>query len=177
VRYILDDNPSRFTVRAFSSGMLSMMGHSPTIAIRKFTGEAEYDSAAPAQASLRVTIRADSLEVTDDISGNDRKEIESAMQQKVLEISKYPEIVFEAKGASASQNRITMNGSLTLHGDTQRLPVTAQVNILGDMIRMTGEFSILQSDYSIPLVSVAGGALKLKDQLKFAFDIVARKQD
>jgi hypothetical protein len=35
----------------------------------------------------------------------------------------------------------------------------------------------LQSDYDIPLVSVAGGTLKLKDELKFAFDIVARKQD
>jgi len=42
---------------------------------------------------------------------------------------------------------------------------------------MTGDFSILQSDYNIALVSVAGGALKLKDELKFAFDIVARKQD
>jgi polyisoprenoid-binding protein YceI len=177
VRYVLDANASRFTVRAFASGMLSMMGHSPTIAIRKFTGEAEYDPVAPAQASLRVAIRADSLDVTDDISGKDRREIESTMQEKVLEISKYPEIVFEAKGASDSQNRITMNGSLTLHGETQRLPVTAQVNLLGDMLRMTGEFSIQQSDYNIPLVSVAGGALKLKDELKFAFDIVARKQD
>ena len=176
MHYLLDDNASRFTVRAFASGMLSMMGHSPTIAIRKFTGEADYDPAAPAQASLLVTIRADSLEVTDDISGKDRQEMESTMRDKVLEISKYPEIVFEAKGASASQNRITMNGSLSLHGETQRLPVTAQVNVLGDMIRMTGEFSILQSDYNIALVSVAGGALKLKDELKFAFDMVARKQ-
>lgn len=175
--YILDASASRFTVRAFASGMLSMMGHNPTIAIRKFAGEAEYDPAAPAQASLRATIRADSLEVTDDISGKDRREIESTMQQNVLESAKYPEIVFEAKGASANQNRITMNGSLTLHGETRRLPLTAQVNFLGDMIRMAGEFSILQSDYNIPLVSVAGGALKLKDELKFAFDIVARKQD
>ena len=177
MHYLLDDNASRFTVRAFATGMLSMMGHSPTIAIRKFSGEADYDPATPAQAWLRVTIRAESLEVTDEMSGKDRKEIESTMDEKVLQISKYPEIVFEAKGASANQNRITMNGSLTLHGETQNLPVTAQVTVLADTIRMTGEFSILQSDYNIPLVSVAGGALKLKDELKFAFDIVAQKQD
>jgi len=173
----LDKNASRFTVRAFASGMLSALGHSPTIAIRNFTGEAEYDPAAPAQASLRVEIRADSLEVTDDISGKDRREIESTMNENVLESSKYPEIVFESTGASANQNRITMNGNLSLHGVTQRLPVTAQVNVLGDMLRASGEFSISQSDYDIAPVSVAGGTLKLKDELELAFDIVARKQD
>ena len=177
MRYLLDKNASRFTVRAFASGMLSALGHSPTIAIRNFTGEAEYDPAAPAQASLRVAIRADSLEVTDDISSKDRREIESTMNEKVLESSKYPEIVFESAGASATQNRVTMNGNLSLHGVTQRLPVTAQVNLLGDMLRASGEFSISQSDFDIAPVSVAGGALKLKDELKFAFDIVARKQD
>ncbi len=48
---------------------------------------------------------------------------------------------------------------------------------MGDMLRASGEFSLLQSDYGIPLVSVAGGALKVKDELKFTFDIVARKQE
>lgn len=170
-------NASRFTVRVFASGMLSALGHSPTIAIRDFTGEAEYDPAAPAQASLRVAIRADSLEVTDDISSKDRREIETTMNEKVLESSKYPEIVFESTGASAIQNRITMNGNLSLHGVTQPLPLTAQVNLLGDLLRASGEFSISQSDFDIAPVSVAGGALKLKDELKFAFDIVALKQD
>ena len=70
-----------------------------------------------------------------------------------------------------------MNGNLSLHGVTRSVPVTAQVTLIGDMLRASGEFSILQSDYGIPPVSVAGGALKLKDELKFAFDIVARKQE
>jgi hypothetical protein len=70
-----------------------------------------------------------------------------------------------------------LDGTLSLHGRTGRLPVTAQVSLMGEMLRASGEFSILQSDYGIPLVSVAGGALKLKDELKFAFDIVARKQE
>ena len=99
------------------------------------------------------------------------------MNEKVLESSKYPEIVFESTGASASQNRMTMTGNLSLHGVTHRLPVAAQVNLLGDMLRASGEFSISQSDYDIAPFNVAGGALKLKDELKFAFDIVARKQN
>ena len=49
---------------------------------------------------MRIQIRADSLEVTDDIRSKDRREMESTMKQKVLESAKYPEIVFESTGAS-----------------------------------------------------------------------------
>ncbi len=180
--YLFDKNTSRFTVRAFAGGMLSALGHNPTIAIRDFSGEADFDTATPEQASLRLRIRADSLEVTDDIKSTDRREIESTMNQKVLESPKYPEIVFESTATSADKLgegrcRITMQGNLSLHGVTRRCPVTAQVAPNGDGLRAYGEFSILQSDYGIPLVSVAGGGLKLKDQLKLAFDMVARKQD
>ena len=46
---------------------------------------------------------------------------------------------------------------------------------MGDMLRANGEFTSAQSNYGIKPVSVAGGTLKLKDELKFCFDIVARK--
>ena len=41
--YLLDQSASRFTVRVFASGMLSALGHSPTMAIRDFNGEASFD--------------------------------------------------------------------------------------------------------------------------------------
>ncbi len=179
--YLFDKGVSRLTVRAFASGVLAALGHNPTIAIRSYTGEVDFDPAEPAQSSIRFRIRADSLEVTDDIKSSDRREIESLMNQKVLEVSKYPEILFEGRAASAEPQgegryRMTMNGNLSLHGATRGLPVTAQVAQTGEMIRAYGEFSILQSDYGIAPISVAGGGLKLKDELKFAFDMVARKQ-
>jgi polyisoprenoid-binding protein YceI len=180
--YLLDRSASRFMVRAFASGMLSAMGHNPTISIRDFTGEAVFDPADMGKASLRIQIRADSLEVTDDISSKDRQEMESMMNEKVLESARYPAIVFESRAASADQlgegrYRVTLNGHLSLHGVTRSLPVTAQVTVIGGMLRASGEFSILQSNYGIPLVSVAVGTLKLKDELKFTFEIIARKQD
>ena len=92
-RYELDKRASKFLVRV-CRGMLSKLGHNPTIAIRDFSGEVNFDPAAPGRASLRMEIRADSLEVTDEISGKDRKEMESMMNQKVLESSKFPAITF-----------------------------------------------------------------------------------
>jgi polyisoprenoid-binding protein YceI len=183
VHYLLDKNASRFTVRAFATGMLSALGHSPTFRIGDFNGEVDFDSAAPGQASLRIKVRADSLEVMDDIKNKDRKEIQSTMNQTVLETSKYPAIVYESSGTSPTETvgegryKVTLKGNLSMRGETRGLPITAQVTITGNMLRAYGEFSILQSDYGIPPVSVAGGALKLKDELKFAFEFVARKQE
>jgi len=181
VRYVLDKTSSKFTVQAFASGMLSALGHSPTIAIRDFSGEATWDPNAPAQSSLRLQIRADSLEVVDDIKSKDRREMERTMNQEVLESAKYPAIVFEGTAISANQigegrYQVKVNGNLSLHGVTRSLTVPGQLSILGDMFRASGEFPLSQASYGIQPVSVAGGTLKLKDELKFKFDIVARKQ-
>ena len=70
-----------------------------------------------------------------------------------------------------------MIGTLTLRGQTQSQPVSAQVALQGDTLRANGEFALLQSKYGIKPISFAGGTLKLKDELKFSFDIVARKQE
>jgi hypothetical protein len=37
-----------------------------------------------------------------------------------------------------------------------------------------GDFTLRQTNYGIKLVSVAGGALKLKDELKFSLDFTAQ---
>jgi len=182
LRYSIDKSSSKFTVRAFAAGMLSSLGHSPTFAIRDFDGELEFEPEALPATSLRIHVRADSLEVMDDIKNKDRQEMEKTMNDSVLETAKYPEIVFASASVSASQlgesrYRVDLNGALTLHGTTRSVTIPTQVTLLGDMLRAGGEFPLLQTDFGIAPVSVAGGTLKLKDELKFVFDIVARKQD
>jgi polyisoprenoid-binding protein YceI len=182
IRYVIDGRISRFTVRAFASGMLSAFGYSPTIAIRDLAGEARFSSDSLESACLQVTVKAASLGVTDDISDKDRREIEREMQDNVLESARYPEIVYDCSRVSVNnpangQSAITLNGSLTLHGVTRGLTIPARLAVTGDMLRAFGEFSLRQSDYSIKLVSAIGGGLKVKDEVKFSFDIVARKQE
>jgi len=178
---MLDQSSSKFTVRAFASGMLSSLGHSPTFAVRKFSGEVTFDRAIPAQGSLTLAIGSDSLEVIDDIKSKDRREIESTMKQDVLEVSKYPQIEFVSAGVTSDtlgegRYQMTINGNLSLHGVTRPLAIPAQISVYGDEFRATGEMTLSQSNFGIQPVSVAGGALKLKDELKLVFDLVARKQ-
>jgi polyisoprenoid-binding protein YceI len=70
----------------------------------------------------------------------------------------------------------TLNGNLSFHGVTNAQQVSARIAVLGEMLRASGEFTLRQSDYGIKPISVAGGALKVKDELKCSFEMVARKQ-
>jgi polyisoprenoid-binding protein YceI len=107
------------------------LGHNPTIAIRDFTGEAQVDPDKLEESSLRITVKAASLGVTDNVSDKDRREIERQMHDEVLEVSRYPEIVYECSRLSASkiadgQYQVTLDGDLTLHGVTRNLPLSAR---------------------------------------------------
>jgi polyisoprenoid-binding protein YceI len=181
VRYLIDGKKSRFTVRAFATGMLSALGHSPTIAIPDFEGEVLFKPEAVEQSSLRLVIHSGSLVVTDDIREKDRVEINRTMHEEVLESDSFPDIVYESSSLSESktgegQYSGTMNGELTLHGVKRSQPVSTRISVNGDVLRATGDFSVRQSDYDIRPVSAVGGTIKLKDELRLSFDISARKQ-
>jgi len=181
VRHRIDASKSRFIVRAFVGGVFSAFGHDHTIAVGDLNGEARFVPGGSDGVSLRVAVKAGSLAVTDKISEEDRKEIESTMREKVLETSKYPEIVFRSTSVSASKSpdgsyQVKISGDLSLHGVTRNRQVTATVDIAGDILRVKGEFPLLQTDYKITPVSVAAGTVKVKDELKLSFDIVAIKQ-
>jgi polyisoprenoid-binding protein YceI len=181
-RYVIDARSSRFTVRAFATGVLAAMGHNPTIGIRDFTGEMKFNSDKLEAGPLEITVKSSSLSVQDDISAKDLREMERLMNQEVLETQKFPEILYEAPTISVMKIADTLysavlNGNLTLHGVTLGQPINVRVATLGSMLRASGDFSLNQTDYDIKLVSVAAGAVKLKDELMFSFEIVARRQE
>ncbi len=100
----------------------------------------------------------------------------------VLEVAAYPTITYEApsgrttvKPAGANQYDVGLAGELTLHGTTRTHPINARVLIHGDMLRASGEVPIQQPDYKLKPVKVPGSMMKVKDEVKLTFDIVARK--
>jgi polyisoprenoid-binding protein YceI len=146
VRYVIDARTSTFIVRAFATGMLSVFGHSPTIAIPNFEGEVKWTSSSLEDASLRIVAQASSLTVTDDISKSDRREIERRMHEEVLETDGFSEIIYECPRASSVQKMgegaftAVLNGELTLHGVTLSQAISARVTLKGDTLRAAGEF-------------------------------------
>jgi polyisoprenoid-binding protein YceI len=176
--YKIDASQSRFMVRAFAGGFLSAFAHDHNIAIRDFSGEAQFTYGTVEPASLQLKIKSASLAVTDKVNATDRQKIEGTMRDEVLEVGKYPEIVFRSTSVSATktgdgQYQAKIAGDLTLHGVTRPLTITAQLEFGDAVLRARGGFSLKQSSYEIKPVSVAGGTVKVKDELRFSFDIVA----
>ncbi len=177
-RYRLDASRSQFIVRAFAGGFLSALAHDHTISVREFDGEADFTYGTVAPASLQMTIKAGSLAVIDKISEKDRQKIENTMRDEVLEVSKYPEITFRSSSVNATkagegQYQAHIPGEISLHGVARPLTITAQLDFGDKVLRAKGAFTLKQSSFGIKPVSVAGGTIKVKDELKFTFDIVA----
>lgn len=177
-RYKIDAGRSRFIVQAFAEGLLSMFGHNPKIAVRGFGGDVRFNPSALEESSVLILVQADSLAVADNVSDKDRREIESGMRNEVLEVARYPEIVFMSNSVSARQTggdsyQVNITGDLTLHGVTRKQQVAARVRVNAGGLRAEGEFTLRQSDYNIKRVSAVGGTIKVKDELNISFDITA----
>jgi polyisoprenoid-binding protein YceI len=179
MRYMLDASQGFFKVQGFARGPLSALGHSPTFVVGALTGEIDFSPDAIAGAAVRLTVQADSLALTDAVSPKDRAEIETRMRQEVLESAKYPVIALESTEISAAKIaegwfRLTITGKLSLHGVAKTQRIDAQIRLMEDEARLSGESNLSQSAYRIKPVSALAGMIQLQDELKIAFDLVGR---
>jgi polyisoprenoid-binding protein YceI len=182
VKFIIDTVASRFTVQAFATGLLSAFGHNPTIAIRNYQGEIQFAGDNYESAQVRVTVETSGMEVLDEMKNDDRKKLEQEMYEKVLEVGHYPAAGFESKEIevhklSEGLVHARVSGELSFHGVTRTHSVESRVTNMGTLLRVSGDFMLRQSDYRIKPTSFAAGALRLKDELKFSYELVARKQE
>jgi polyisoprenoid-binding protein YceI len=176
--YRVDASQSRFIAQAFAKGLLSAFGHNPRLAILNFEGAVEFAPVAPLAVSVWMKARADSLTVIDDMSEKDRREIERVTHEELLEVARFPEIVFQSAIVTARQvaegrYRAPVAGDLSLRGVTRELTIDVMAMVEGNKLRAQGGFPLRLTDFNIRPISVAGGLLKLKDEVRLSFDILA----
>jgi polyisoprenoid-binding protein YceI len=182
IRYRLDAGQSQFMVRAFAGGPLFFKGHDHFVKVGDFTGEAELTPGALNPASLQLRVRADSLEETRDVFTPQQKQIiNKELREIVLETAKYPEITFKSTDVAGQvraggQYEAKIGGDLTLHGVTRHIVIPATVTVSGSDLRARGEFTVNRGDYKVKATSAAHGMVRVRDRLKFTFDIVAHQE-
>jgi polyisoprenoid-binding protein YceI len=152
------------TVRVSKGGMLSAFGHDHEISAP--IGSGTVDSAA---RRVELHVQASALRVADpNASEKDREEVQKNMVgPEVLDAARYPEISFRSESAEKSGAGWTVAGKLTLHGQTR--PITLQVTEKDG--HFVGSASLRQTDYGIKPIKVAGGAVRVKDEVRIDFDI------
>ena len=160
----VDAAKSVMTVHVSKSGILSALGHDHEISAPIGSGTV---NTATRMVELRV--RAAALRVRDpNSSDKDREEIQTTMLgPEVLDAERYPEISFRSTSAEKSAGKWTIQGELTLHGQSH--PITVQVTEKDG--RFGGSALLRQSDFGIKPIRIAGGTVRVKDEVRIDFDI------
>ena len=164
----MDPERSVLTVRVYKAGLLSPFGHQHEIRapIQRGTFDEGKDT-------VEFAVDARTLRVMDsNISEKDRAEIQSRMLgPKVLDSTEFQEIRFHSTEVTrVAENAWSVNGDLTLHGQTQ--PVRVKVERLDGRYR--GSAQLRQKQFGIEPVTVAGGSIKVKNEVRVEFEIVAK---
>lgn len=180
-RFRLDASQSKFIARALAGGLLWFKGHDHLIAVREFTGEARITPGSITPASLEITAKAASMVETSSVFTPQQKEIiNKELREIVLEPDTYPDIVFRStsvtgKMAATGEYDLKITGNLTLHGVTRQITIPAKLTVNGDQVRAVGNFSVDRGDYKVKATSAFHGMVRVRDTVKFEFDIVGRR--
>jgi polyisoprenoid-binding protein YceI len=113
------------------------------------------------------------------MSDFERSGFHKVLHEDVLASAQHPTIKFRSTSItnvqkSGDQRSFTLHGDLTLRGVTKRVAFPVKVTINGNQLRATGEENIKQTDFGITPYSGGLGTIKIADQLKVSFVIVAQ---
>lgn len=165
----IDTTQSKLTVYVYKSGLFS--GFADDHVIDAPIASGTLSDAAP--LSVAIEVRAVELKVRDpNLAASKRDEVQMRMVgPQVLDTEKFQSITFESTTVEPNgADRWNVAGRLTIHG--QARTVSFPVTRAGGHYR--GTVTLKQRDYGIIPISIAGGTVKVKDELKIEFDIVPR---
>lgn len=163
--HAIGPNNGQLTVSTYVGGMGSKMGHDLVLEATRWSGTLNLDADNPSASSVQVTIEPKSLQVikatggVKALSDKDKREI-AQNQEKTLQMDRFPEITFQSTSVSGSAPRLSVQGNLTIMGNTR--PVNLEVTADGSTV--TAKTTIIQTEFGIKPYSKLG-ALKVKDNV------------
>ncbi|MBV9342783.1 MAG: YceI family protein [Acidobacteria bacterium] len=168
--HAIDTSNSKLVVHAFKAGLFS--GFADNHEIEAPVAEGTID-----ESGLQVKFVIDSrgLKVLDpQLSPDRRRQVQERMLgPEVLDSERFPRIEFQStKVEQAGPASMLVSGKLSLHGAVR--PISIKVH--NDNGRYQGTCSIKQQDFGITPIRIAGGTVKVKDELKIDFDIRTNTQ-
>jgi len=165
----IDLTQSKLVVYVYKSGLFSGFADDHIVDAPLAGGKLSDE----APLAVAIEVRAGDLKVRDpNLSASKRDEVQMRMlSPQVLDTAKFQTITFESTSIEpAGADRWNVTGRLTIHGQTK--PVTFMATRANGRYR--GTATVKQRDFGIAPISIAGGTVKVKDELKVEFDIVPR---
>ena len=167
----IDTQRSTIVIHVGKSGLLSAAAHDHTINAPISSGNLQ-ESPMP---RVEFTVQAAALMVKPDpkVDAKTQATIQVDMEEMTLEAKKFPEITLRSTHIERiGDDQWKVDGDLSLHGITKS--VSLNVKKSGDS--WVTHTVLKQSDFGIKPISVAGGMVKVKDEIQLDFQIFARPQ-
>jgi YceI-like domain len=166
----IDVERSTLTVHVYKAGLFSAFADNHVIRAPIAGGRINEEG----MLAVELTVKTAKMTVLDPgMSPDKRAEVQTRMHgPEVLDSARYPEIRFAStRVAPDGENQWRVTGELTLHGVSRPLTL--------DVVRRDGRFrgtvSIRQRDFGIQPISIVGGTVKVKDELRIEFDVAPGK--
>ncbi|MCX6271314.1 MAG: YceI family protein [Bacteroidetes bacterium] len=86
---------------------------------------------------------------------------------EVLEAIRYPNVTFTSTSLKPEGNKITILGNLTFHGISKPVSFDVQKEMNGKTMILTGNFSVLMTEYKVEKPSLMG--VSTSDVIKLVF--------
>lgn len=170
--YSLTPESGELLVKTGRSGMGRRAGHDLVIEVTRWQGEVTVDTSGPESSTVSVEADVDSLAVREGLGGlkpltdNDRADIKNTLRD-ILEGQSHPKIEFRSTSVAYSAESVTVQGELTIRGQSE--PVTVSAEITDGRVR--GSATVTQTRWGIKPYSAFLGALKLADEVGVEFDL------
>ena len=166
-----------FRIHVGTAGLFGAFAHNHLIEAEKIVGCATIDSKEITRSSIKLDFLADQISVIDPKeSARDRAEVQKTMESEVLRVTEFPRVTFESTSFERhGTDRMLIHGNLTIRGRTQRVMIPTIVMPLKDgTYRATGEYKFKQTSFGIKPINLAGGTVKVKDEVTIEFELFLR---
>ena len=165
----IDTDHSTLTVFVYKTGLFSAFADDHVISAPLAAGS--ISEVAP--LAVQISVASTSLKVLDpNLSASRRADVQTRMLGKeVLDTAAFPEIAFASTTVDAAgPDKWKVTGRLTIHGR----PQTITFETVRQDGRYRGSVLLKQRDFGIEPISIGGGSVKVKDEIKIQFDIALR---
>jgi polyisoprenoid-binding protein YceI len=162
----IDPTQSKLLIHVSKSGVFSSFADNHEVEARIAEGSLDAKT-----GRLKLSVDSRKMRVLDpELPSDKRQQVQERMLgPEVLDSDRFPTIVFDSSHVQEGEGgTLRVDGMLSLHGITK--PISIVVH--GANGRYTGRFALKQRDFGITPVSIAGGTVKVKDELAIEFDIL-----
>jgi len=183
--YRVDRLRSVAIIRVYRAGSLSRFGHDHVVASHDIQGYVLLPAQVH-QGRADLFVPLDLLSVDDPAlraeagfqtqpSATDIESTRRNMLDRTLETLRHPFAVLRLTPLPGKLPAISVNADITLRGNTRTQVIPVDIEASANLLRISGQFGLFQSEFAIAPYSVLGGALQVDDRVDIRFEIYATR--